>query len=87
MNQVALLESSLIPRFLESFSDEEDIRQKTKPLFSTAKCLLKMDVDNVCLGNIHASILVGNLCGAEGEPLSEGLFFGKCRFSSDILEN
>ncbi|OKP14686.1 hypothetical protein PENSUB_11444 [Penicillium subrubescens] len=34
-----------------------------------------MDIDNVCLNNIHASILVGNLCGAEGESVSEGLFF------------
>ena len=59
------------------FSEEQEIRQKTKEVFSTAKNLLKMDVDNVCLDNVHASILVGNLCGTEGESLSEGLFFGK----------
>jgi hypothetical protein len=36
-----------------------------------------MDIDNVCLDTIHASILVGNLCGAEGETSGEALFFGK----------
>jgi hypothetical protein len=46
-----------------------------------------MDVDNVCLDNIHASILVGNLCGAEGESVSEGLFFGMYSFGRDCLSN
>lgn len=74
--RIHLMGSSLIQPS-DRFSDEKEIRQKTKIFFSTAKTLLKMDVDNVCLDNIHASILVGNLCGTEGESLSEGLFFGK----------
>jgi hypothetical protein len=53
------------------------VRQKTKEFFSAAKVSLKMDIDNVCLDTIHASILVGNLCGAEGETAGEALFFGK----------
>lgn len=69
------------------FSEEQEIRQKTKKFFSTAKNLLKMDVDNVCLDNVHASILVGNLCGTEGESLSEGLFFGKSSIEGVFRNN
>ncbi|KAJ6083475.1 hypothetical protein N7467_007610 [Penicillium canescens] len=58
------------------FSDDPEVRQKTKEFFSAAKVSLKMDIDNVCLDTIHASILVGNLCGAEGETAGEALFFG-----------
>lgn len=79
-----MLESSLI-LLSWKFSDEEEIRQKAKAFFSAVKSRLKMDIDNVCLNNIHASILVGNLCGAEGESVSEGLFSGKCSFTRDIL--
>jgi hypothetical protein len=67
----------LISIFPVSFSDEEEVRQKTKEFFHSAKFLLKMDIDNVSLDTIHASILVGNLCGAEGETAGEALFFGK----------
>jgi hypothetical protein len=31
--------------------------------------------DKLCLDNIYASILIGNTCGADGESLSEGLYF------------
>ncbi|KAJ6170272.1 hypothetical protein N7485_007618 [Penicillium canescens] len=58
------------------FSDDPEVRQKTKEFFSAAKVSLKIDIDNVCLDTIHASILVGNLCGAEGETAGEALFFG-----------
>jgi len=63
--------------FPASFSDDQEVREKTKEFFQTAKFCLKMDIDNVSLDTIHASILVGNLCGAEGETAGEALFFGK----------
>ncbi|KAK9855900.1 hypothetical protein MYU51_001569 [Penicillium brevicompactum] len=58
------------------FSDEPEVRQRTKEFFELAKFALKLDIDNVSLDTIHASILVGNLCGAEGETAGEALFFG-----------
>ncbi|KAJ5552185.1 hypothetical protein N7494_001563 [Penicillium frequentans] len=57
-------------------SDEETVRQKADTFFSKAKHLLKMNIDVPCLDNIHASILVGNLCGAEAQSATEGIFFG-----------
>ncbi|KAJ5986122.1 hypothetical protein N7451_010487 [Penicillium sp. IBT 35674x] len=57
-------------------SDEEAVRQKADMFFSKAKHLLKMNIDVPCLDNIHASILVGNLCGAEAHSATEGIFFG-----------
>lgn len=36
-----------------------------------------MNIDHVSLDNIHASILVGNLCGTEGESAGEAVFFGE----------
>ncbi len=36
-----------------------------------------MKIDHVSLDNIHASILVGNLCGTEGESAGETVFFGE----------
>ena len=58
-------------------SDEETVRQKADTFFSKAKHLLKMNIDVPCLDNIHASILVGNLCGAEAQSATEGIFFGE----------
>lgn len=53
------------------------MRQKADIFFSKAKHLLKMNIDVPCLDNIHASILVGNLCGAEAQSATEGIFFGE----------
>jgi hypothetical protein len=35
-----------------------------------------MDLFNMSLENIQAAVLVGNLCGVEGQPELESLFFG-----------
>ncbi|CAG8175445.1 unnamed protein product [Penicillium salamii] len=58
------------------FSDNQEVRKQAKELFQLAKLSLKMEIENVNLDTIHASILVGNLCGAEGETAGEALFFG-----------
>jgi len=39
-----------------------------------------MNLLDISLENIQASVLVGNLCGAEGEPEQESLFFGTYGF-------
>ncbi|KAJ5920826.1 hypothetical protein N7466_009152 [Penicillium verhagenii] len=58
-----------------SLSDEEAVRQSAGILFLKAKYLLKMNIDVPCLDNIHASILVANLCGAEAQSATEGIAF------------
>ncbi|KAJ5933379.1 hypothetical protein N7454_005708 [Penicillium verhagenii] len=57
-------------------SDEEAVRQGAGILFLKVKYLLKMNIDVPCLDNIHASILVANLCGTEAQSATEGIFFG-----------
>jgi hypothetical protein len=37
---------------------------------------LKAGLEDICLANVQACIIVGNLCGAEGNNDSEALFFG-----------
>lgn len=64
-------------RLCARFSDNQEVRKQAKELFQLAKLSLKMEIENVNLDTIHASILVGNLCGAEGETAGEALFFGK----------
>jgi hypothetical protein len=48
-----------------------------KELFQSAKDCVKMSIDDICLDNVHATILVGNLCGANGDASGEALYFGK----------
>ncbi|KAJ5684271.1 uncharacterized protein N7477_000616 [Penicillium maclennaniae] len=66
------------------FSDHAEIRQMTKSLYLAAKHLTKQQIEVVCLDNIHACILVGNLCGAEGEIEAEAIFFGVAFRMADI---
>lgn len=42
-----------------------------------------MDLFNMSLENVQAAVLVGNLCGVEGEPELESLFFGNPDLSRD----
>jgi hypothetical protein len=44
---------------------------------SEAKRLVKADLENICLENVQACILVGNICLAESNPDSESLYFGR----------
>ncbi|KAJ6131584.1 hypothetical protein N7523_001290 [Penicillium sp. IBT 18751x] len=66
------------------FSDQAEIRQMTKSLYLAAKHLTKQQIEVICLDNIHACILVGNLCGAEGEIEAEAIFFGVAFRMADI---
>lgn len=36
-----------------------------------------MDLENICLENVQACILAGNICLAESNSDAESLFFGK----------
>jgi hypothetical protein len=44
---------------------------------SEAKRLVKADLENICLENVQACILVGNICFAESNADLESLYFGK----------
>lgn len=57
------------------FSDDPSTRQRTE-FFTCAKDGFRMDLFNMRLENIQAAVLVGNLCGVEGQPELESLFFG-----------
>ncbi|KUL90808.1 hypothetical protein ZTR_00617 [Talaromyces verruculosus] len=58
------------------FSDDPSARPRTKEFFNYAKDSFRMDLFNMSLENIQAAVLVGNLCGVEGQPELESLFFG-----------
>jgi hypothetical protein len=60
----------------ERFSHDRKTRKRTKEFFQYAKEAFQMNLLDISLENIQASVLVGNLCGAEGEPKQESLFFG-----------
>lgn len=57
------------------FSAGESFRQLETTFTVAAKRLLLQDLENICLENIQACILVANLCAAESNPTSEALFF------------
>lgn len=42
-----------------------------------AKRLLATDLEHVCLENIQACILIGNICFGEGEGIAESVYFGQ----------
>lgn len=69
--------SVLLTRFVDRLSDKADMRRKADSFFLTAKYLLKLGIDDVSLDVIQSSVLVANLCGAEGDSQSEALYFGE----------
>ena len=58
------------------FSHKEDVKAQGSRLIARAKAVLKSDIDRICLENVQACILVGNICGSEGDSDAESLFFG-----------
>lgn len=57
------------------FSTNAEIRALEHELMAKAKCLILVDLENICLENIQTCILVANLCAANATPSSEALFF------------
>lgn len=58
------------------FSAHAEIRSQTGQFAMDCKRELKLDLEHICLENVQACILAGNLCGAEGNNDTEALFFG-----------
>lgn len=67
------------------FSSHAGIRLQTEKFAMDSKRELKADLDHICLENVQACILVGNLCGAEGNNDTEALFFGIAMRMARIL--
>ncbi|KAE8165484.1 hypothetical protein BDV40DRAFT_286215 [Aspergillus tamarii] len=67
------------------FSTSLGIRERTKDLFQSARDRVKMSLDDITLDNVHATILIGNLCGSEGDSSGEALYFGIAFRMAQIL--
>lgn len=58
------------------FSNHDEIRLQAEGFAMESRRELKVDLEHICLENVQACILIGNLCGAEGNNNTEALFFG-----------
>ncbi|KAL4799950.1 hypothetical protein BDV19DRAFT_354087 [Aspergillus venezuelensis] len=67
------------------FSKDQHIRNQTMSIFQKAKESFKRTLEDVNLDNVHAAALIGNLCGVEGDPRGESLFFGIAIRMAQIL--
>ncbi|KAE8381257.1 hypothetical protein BDV26DRAFT_278846 [Aspergillus bertholletiae] len=67
------------------FSTAQGTRSKTKDFFQSAKDRVKMSIDDISLDNIHATILLGNLCGSDSDSNGEALYFGIAFRMAQIL--
>jgi len=59
------------------FSSNPQIRSQGDAFAKRARKFVQSDLENVCLGNVQALILVGNVCLAGSSPDSESIYFGK----------
>ncbi|KAL2853483.1 hypothetical protein BJY01DRAFT_65310 [Aspergillus pseudoustus] len=66
-------------------SKDHTVQGRARDFFQVAKEALKKTIDEVTLDNVHASALAGNLCGIEGDPSGESLFFGVSFRMAQIL--
>lgn len=60
-----------------SFADDPEIRSHGPLYAAEAKKALKDDLEHVCIENIQACILVGNICLGDSDPDAESLYFGE----------
>lgn len=68
------------------FSAQPEIQAQCNEFAMEAKRLLKADLEHICLENVQACILIGNLCGADADADSESLFFGSFPHFLRIVE-
>ena len=59
------------------FSSNPQIRSQVNAFAEQARKFVQLDLENVCLENVQAFILVGNVCLAGSNPDSESIYFGK----------
>ncbi|KAL5338859.1 hypothetical protein BJX70DRAFT_408490 [Aspergillus crustosus] len=58
------------------FSSDQSIRDRVNDFYQAAKEAFKDHLEEITLDNIHATALIGNISGAEGNSNGESLFFG-----------
>ncbi|RDW65173.1 hypothetical protein BP5796_09865 [Coleophoma crateriformis] len=67
------------------FSKDPEIRSQG-PLYAVeAKKLLKDDLEHICVENIQACILIGNICLGDSDPDAESLYFVLANRMAQIL--
>lgn len=66
-------------------SESPVLQARAAEFFQLAKSALKQNIDCICLENIQACILVGNLCGVEGDNGAEVLWYGIAFRTAEIL--
>lgn len=59
------------------FAKDPTIRSRGPLYAAKAKKLLKDDLEHVCIQNIQACILIGNICLGDSDPDAESLYFGE----------
>jgi hypothetical protein len=59
------------------FSPNSQIRSQGNAFAERSRAFVQSDLENVCLENVQAFILVGNVCLAGSNPDSESLYFGR----------
>lgn len=60
-----------------SFSSKPEIRARGPLYAAKAKKALQDDFEHVCIENVQASILIGNICYGDAHADVESLYFGK----------
>ncbi|KOC11742.1 hypothetical protein AFLA70_526g000670 [Aspergillus flavus AF70] len=68
------------------FSKVQGTRERTKDFFRSAKDHVKMSIDDITLDNINATILIGNLCGSDGDSSGEALYFAGLNIPRQIQD-
>lgn len=59
------------------FSDDPKIKEMSQCLADHAKQLLHQDLDNACVDNIQACILISSLCSSVSQIRAEALYIGQ----------
>lgn len=59
------------------FSDDPEIKGMSQCLADRAKQLLHQDLDNACVDNIQACILISSLCSSVSQIRAEALYIGQ----------
>ncbi|KAL2866458.1 uncharacterized protein BJX67DRAFT_140676 [Aspergillus lucknowensis] len=62
--------------FAARLSSDRTTQARAKDFSQSARKALKITIDEVTLDNVHATAIIGNVCGVEGDSRAESLFFG-----------
>ena len=68
------------------FSTDPSTRSSGMTYAAEAKRSLKEGIDDICLQNIQACVLVGTICSADGDVGTESIYYGKFVVRHPILE-